>query len=252
MNTRDPHISRVQETSQSPLRRLALAAQGMTGADVERILREARQKARSAKRPLEYVDIEDTIIGSSPKLSPDLRWRVSVHEAGHALLWTATAVGSVISVTTGQALGGDTRVEVSTEATQTEAGIMSTIACILGGRAAEIAVFGTALIGSGGSERSDLAIATAHATQLETTLGCSTSRPLLYVPTERMAHDIRFDTGLAERVHLRLETAMGIASDIVHNHKDRLLKLANELDVRTYLEGVEVRAIVGISSDGVG
>ncbi|WP_281977892.1 ATP-dependent Zn protease [Pseudorhizobium flavum] len=248
MSNGDPHISRVQQTSQSPLRRLALAAQGMTGADVERIVREARQMARRAKRPIEYVDIEDVIIGSAPKLSPDLRWRVSVHEAGHALLWTATAVGSVISVTTGQALGGDTRVEVSAEETQTEAGIMSTVACILGGRAAEMAVFGTALIGSGGSERSDLAIATAHATQLETTLGCSTSRPLLYVPTERMAHDIRFDWGLAERVHLRLETAMGVASDIVHEHKDRLLRLAKELDTRTYLEGDETRAILGVGS----
>ena len=159
MNNGDPRINRVLQTSKSPLRRLALAAQGMTGADVERIVREARQKARRAKRPLEYVDIEDTIKGSAPKLSPELRWRVSVHEAGHALLWTATSVGSVISATTGQALGGDTRVEVSIEATQTEGGIMSIIACILGGRAAEIAVFGTALIGSGGSERSDLAIA---------------------------------------------------------------------------------------------
>lgn len=248
MNTGDPRINRVLQTSKSPLRRLALAAQGMTGADVERIVREARQKARRAKRPLEYVDIEDTIKGSAPKLSPELRWRVSVHEAGHALLWTATSVGSVISATTGQALGGDTRVEVSIEATQTEGGIMSIIACILGGRAAEIAVFGTALIGSGGSERSDLAIATAHAANLETTLGCSTSRPLLYVPTERMAHDIRFDAGLAERIDLRLETAMGIASDIVEQHKDHLLKLAKELDTRTYLEGDETRAILGIGS----
>lgn len=224
----------------SPLRRLALAAQGMTGADIERIIREARQKARRARRPLAFGDIQSAIAGSAERPSPGLKWRISVHEAGHALMWSLTGVGTVVSMTTGQARGGDTRVEISTETTQTEAGMMSLIACILGGRAAELTILGEAMIGSGGSDRSDLAMATGHATHLETMLGCSSCKPLLYMPPERISHDLRFDPNLAARVHQRLDTAMTIALDAIREHRETLLRLAEALDTATYLEGSQV------------
>lgn len=228
----------------SPLRRLALAAQGMTGADIERVVREARQKARRSRRPLAYSDLQSAIAGSAERPSAALGWRISVHEAGHALMWKVTGVGRVISVTTSQARGGDTRVEISTEAIQTEAGMMSVIACILGGRAAELTVLGEAMIGSGGSDRSDLAMATAHATNLETMLECSSSKPLLYMPPERISHDLRFDPSLAARVHQRLETAMNIALDAMHEHNHALLELARTLDAETYLEGNRVSELL--------
>lgn len=232
----------------SPLRRLALAAQGMTGADIERLVRDARQKARRSRRPLAYSDIQAAIAGSAERPSAELRWRISVHEAGHALMWSLTGVGTVVSMTTGQARGGDTRVEFSTEATQTEAGMMSLIACILGGRAAELTILGEAMIGSGGSERSDLAMATAHATHLETMLGCSSSKPLLYMPPERISHDLRFDPNLAARVHQRLESAMKIASDAMREHCEALLTLAKALDAATYLEGSHVADILSLAN----
>lgn len=46
---------------QSVLKRLATRAMGLTGADVERIVREARQVARRKKRPIRYKDLEDGI-----------------------------------------------------------------------------------------------------------------------------------------------------------------------------------------------
>jgi len=243
-DTRNPTSSVI---TPSPLRRLALAAQGMTGADIERVIREARQKARRARRPLAYGDIQSAIAGSAERPSPALRWRISVHEAGHALMWSLTGVGTVVSMTTGQARGGDTRVEILTEATQTEAGMMSLIACLLGGRAAEMTILGETMIGSGGSDRSDLAMATGHATHLETMLGCSTARPLLYIPPERIAHDLRFDPHLAERVHQRLETAMNIALDAMHGHREVLLSLAKALDTATYLEGRHIADILSLT-----
>lgn len=162
-------------------------------------------------------------------------------------MWSLTGVGTVVSMTTGQARGGDTRVEISTEATQTEAGMMSLIACLLGGRAAEMTILGETMIGSGGSDRSDLAMATGHATHLETMLGCSTARPLLYIPPERIAHDLRFDPHLAERVHQRLETAMNIALDAMHGHREVLLSLAKALDTATYLEGRHIGDILSLT-----
>jgi len=218
----------------------------MTGADIERVVREARQKARRSRRPLAYSDVQSAIAGSAERPSPNLKWRISVHEAGHALMWSLTGIGTVVSMTTGQARGGDTRVEISTEATQTEAGMMSLIACILGGRAAELTILAEAMIGSGGSDRSDLALATAHATHLETMLGCSSSKPLLYMPPERISHDLRFDPNLAVRVHQRLETTMNIALDAMHEHREVLLRLAKALDTATYLEGGQVADILSL------
>jgi hypothetical protein len=43
------------------LRRLATQAMGLTGANIERIVREARLKARRGKRAIRYEDIEEAI-----------------------------------------------------------------------------------------------------------------------------------------------------------------------------------------------
>ncbi|MBY5707004.1 ATP-dependent Zn protease [Rhizobium leguminosarum] len=227
------------------LRHLALAAQGMTGADIQRLVREARQKARRARRRLRYVDILDILERDAGSLPPEVRWRISVHEAGHALLFIQTGTAEILSITTGRGNGGNTQVRWPTTSPQTETGIMNVMACYLAGRAAELTIFGEALIGNGGGEGSDLAIVTASALQLETILGCSRDTPLLYMPSERPAHDLRFDPGLAGRVNKRLEVALAVATDVVSQHREPLLKLARELDGKSYLEGEEVHRLLG-------
>lgn len=233
------------ESGRTPLRQLALAAQGMTGADVERLIRDARQKARRAKRQLRYVDILDILNRDVGSLPPEMRWRVSVHEAGHALLFAHTGAAEIISVTTGRGRGGETQVRWPVPNAQTESGIMNIISCYLGGRAAELSITGETLLGSGGGETTDLAIATGSAVQLETTLGCSDHMPLLYMPSDRPPHDLRFDPRFAERVDKRLEAAMATASAVVSLHREPLLRLARQLDARSYLEGHEAREILG-------
>ncbi len=56
---------------------------------------------------------------------------------------------------------------------QTEHGVMQVITCYLAGRAAESLIFNETLIGHGGSDGSDLEIATTNAVRLETVLGCA-------------------------------------------------------------------------------
>lgn len=46
---------------QAVLNRLATRAMGLTGADIERIVRQARLKARREKRAIRYQDLEDGI-----------------------------------------------------------------------------------------------------------------------------------------------------------------------------------------------
>ena len=241
----DHSLSLASDNVQATLRHLALAAQGMTGADIQRLVREARQKARRARRRLHYVDILDILQRETGSLPPDIRWRISVHEAGHALVFIRTGSADVLSITTGRGNGGTTQVRWPTTSPQTQDGIMNVMTCYLAGRAAELTIFGEALIGNGGGEGSDLAIATASALQLETILGCSRDTPLLYMPSERPAHDLRFDPALAARVNKRLEAALAVATDIVSQHREPMLKLARELDGKSYLEGEEVHRLLG-------
>lgn len=231
---------------QAALKHLALAAQGMTGADIARLVRDARGIARRAKRKLRYRDILEVLDRQIGAVPSDVRWQISVHEAGHALVFTSLGIAEVQSVSTGRGDGGATSVRWPEVMPQTEEGVMQVITCYLAGRAAEMQVFGNSLIGHGGGEGSDLEIATTNAVRLETVLGCSGDLPLLYMPSERPPHDLRYDRGLAVRVNKRLEHALGTAMSIVTQHLEALLRLARELDHRRYLDGAAVRDILGL------
>jgi len=86
------------------LKRLAVRAMGLTGGDIERIVREARLKARRGKRAIRYEDIEDGIRGSRPPLPYKLRWRFAFHEAGHAVVHHSLDLGPVrgLNIDTGE------------------------------------------------------------------------------------------------------------------------------------------------------
>ncbi len=84
--TETPTAAHQANPADSILRRLATRAMGLTGADIERIVREARLKARRGKRAISYEDIEEGIRGNRPPVPYDLRWRFAFHEAGHAVV----------------------------------------------------------------------------------------------------------------------------------------------------------------------
>src|ERR1700754_3910447 len=81
------------------LRTLARKAQGLTGADIERLVREARQKARRQQRPLSYDDLESLLIGARPERSLLLRLRMAVHEAGHSVSRILLGFGTITEIT---------------------------------------------------------------------------------------------------------------------------------------------------------
>ncbi|PHR25381.1 MAG: hypothetical protein COA37_00600 [Hoeflea sp.] len=162
----------VSTSSPSPaLQSLALMAIGRTGADIERLVREVRQKARREKRQPAWIDIERALGDDRMAMSDDLRWRVSVHEAGHATAWTLLGIGDVESVTLGIGEVGQVTVNRYRHLSQTEEWLTKTMAAILAGRVAEMLVVGEPMVGSGGGEGSDLAKATAIALDAETSLG---------------------------------------------------------------------------------
>jgi len=241
----NPHNSTdARDVLNTALKPLALAAAGMTGADVERLIREARQKARRQKRQLSYDDIRAALTAGQAAMPPDLIWRIAVHESGHALAFELTETNEVLTVSVGNGQGGFVESNPRRGIIENEAFVDQLLACVLAGRAAEKLIFGDTVMGSGGDDVSDLARATKLATDAETTYGFGKTHPLLY----RSAHDqpsiLSLDRQLAQQVHARLEAAEAIAEQLLSQNRAALLALAMRLAEAKSLDGGEVRELI--------
>lgn len=160
------------EIAPDDLRRCASLSLGLTGADVELLVRGARRRARlDGNRAITAQDIQDEIFRIPPQAArnplhgPQLA-RTAYHEAGHALvglllpsLREHLQLASVVADDQG-ALGF---VGIkSAEHNQTRAELLDRICMVLAGRAAEAIVYGDSAVstGAGGyGSHNDLAVA---------------------------------------------------------------------------------------------
>jgi len=226
------------------LKPLALAAAGRTGADIERLIREARQKARRENRTLSYSDIHAALSADQATMSPELIWRVAIHESGHALTRTMLGSGPVLTMSIGNGAGGFVESERSANVIETEDWLQKQIACMLAGQAAEKLILGDTVVGSGGIEQSDLARATKLALDAETVLGFGQVRPLLYRSADEQRTILSLDRELAQHVNARLEAAQTMAMSLLSCHRQALLALATRLAEAKVLDGTEVRDLL--------
>ncbi|WP_375590279.1 ATP-dependent Zn protease [Hoeflea alexandrii] len=247
----ESHLSAANPDWKPALLPLALAAAGKTGADIERLIREARQKARREKRPLTYSDIHSALTAGQSAMSPALIWRIAIHEAGHALAWTTYDIATVLTVTVGDGSGGFVESDMRTDVIQTEEWLNKMIACALAGRAAEKLIFGDCVLGSGGDEMSDLARATRLATDAEANLGFGQAQQLLYRSVDAQPSILSLDRQLAQQVHNRLEAAETMATKLLSQHRSALLALATRLAEAKTLDGGEVRSLLAREMNSV-
>ncbi len=226
------------------LRRLATRAMGLTGADIERIVREARLKARRGKRAIRYQDIEDAIRGGRPPVPHDLRWRFAFHEAGHAVVHHALDLGPIrgLHIDTGQ--GGYNLVGFHAWATDTRDWYENIMAVLMAGRAAEQLMLKRVSGGSGGADDSDLARATRLAFDMERTLGFGDDHPLLYRPHRDPGAVLDREPELAARVHGRLEAALDRAAGILRRRRSTFHALAKALFDAQVMDQVAVLQIL--------
>ena len=224
------------------LRPLARRAVGMSGADIERLVREARGRARRAGRPVSWQDIDELVSAGRHAISDDLRWRLAVHECGHVLVHLALDRGGDVEIVTVDAPeGGFVRLNGHDDSLLSEQGAMENLAVMLAGRRAEIACFGDALSASGGAPESDLGRATELAIALETSLGFGRRHQLIFRPVRDPATQLVYDRDLAERVDARLNEADAIAAAIIEDHKAAIAMLASEVARHRTLEGDHLR-----------
>ena len=222
------------------LRPLALLAAGQTGADIERLIREARSRARREGRALTWTDVEREMATPTHLHDPAMDWQIAVHEVAHAIGYYELGLGTVDTICIG-GRGGEVSLSAELTKIQHEEGITHLIACLLAGRVAEQRVLGRASVGAGGSADSDLGRATQIALEAETAFGFGSDMPLIYRPPTGAADLLHYNLDLAQRINARLETAEATIRGVLEKHHDALIALAKQLVEVRVLEGDVIR-----------
>lgn len=222
---------------------LARQAVGRSGADIERLVREARGRARREGRSLVHADLEESLAVGRPMRSRNLRYRMAVHEAGHALVRRALKLGTEIGLTIEAVSGGFAEAEIDLDVVQSPDWVMAIIAMHLAGRAAETVVFGNASIGSGGPPTSDLAKSTRLASSMELEFGFGSNLPLLYRSVKNAELLLLREDALKAAVHARLEAAFALAKRTIEADQASLLRLAEALAEAGSLNAAEIAAV---------
>jgi len=230
-------------TIERVLRPLARKAGGLNGADIEEVVKNARRKARREKRAITYDDIESLLAGMKQPRSMRLLHRMAVHEAGHAVARLHFGCGPIIEITVDAPDGGYILGALGQDE-QTEELLTTILVEHLAGRAAEEEILGSATSNSGGTERSDLALVTKLALDMETILGFSPKWPLLYRKLDNATAILGTDLELADSVNARIASAYTAARGLVRLQRAAIEFLANTLVAQETLEGPELDIVL--------
>ncbi len=225
---------------------------GWSGAEIEKVARDARRFARDdGRNQVEARDLERAL---PPLLvfTDEQRFRLAVHEAGHAIAGIVLRPESLVrvSIVKGKPPGArwtmigsaEFNHSISPMATADQYEVLILIQ--LAGVAAETLIFGNHSSGAGGDQRADLAMATDFATMMERAFGFGESwvadmgsgpRPLEYLRL--------LDTPLQTAVKVRLDAAYGKIYRLLSEHSAAVRRLADVLVDRLAVDADEVRTI---------
>ncbi|WP_247988592.1 AAA family ATPase [Bradyrhizobium sp. 186] len=217
------------------------SAAGMTGADAERAVKDARRVARRENRELRLDDLRHAVFGDDDR-SDELRWRTAVHEAGHALVDVLRfgADGVVANITrTDQRLGMSMRTaKLAFEGTATA--YRFRIEVLLAGRAAEEVLLGEASDGA----REDLAEATRLSCAMLGGLGLSGPSPLTHLGDLRRAEEFLRYVDIRAAVGIELAEADSACHDLLEANRSTLIGVARQLFERSSIVGAEIAAML--------
>ncbi|MGV2975051.1 AAA family ATPase [Roseibium alexandrii] len=226
--------------------------EGHSGADIEKLVRDARRVARKERRNLQ----RDDLVARLPKriaLSRDDLRRIAVHEAGHAIVQAKVGEGEIVQLRIkldinpqGQvAEVGFLEIAKSEQKGRTRKDYEAQLMVHLAGLAAEELVFGEIADGGGGSTGTDLANATQIATEMEASLGLGDSLVHLFPSGSTQIRELLLtDRVLRQRVEATLDKAYEDARAILEEHEPAHEALVDALMQRHKLEGREVLEII--------
>ncbi|NKL23697.1 AAA family ATPase [Rhizobium leguminosarum] len=212
--------------------------ESMAGADLARMVRDAKKKARREQRSLSLADLT-SLLPDLIKIDGQYRYAVAVHEVGHALVGKALNIGYFFSVdlanqinprlelqSYGQAVFGIPRVLIRNAQRYRDE-----ICFRLAGMAAEQVIFGYHTDGAGLGATSDLATATGLAVQMETQFGMGSGLHHLGGGMTRGHIDLAAAPWLVGKVDAVLREELIRATAMLSERREIILTLSKELDL---------------------
>jgi cell division protease FtsH len=222
-------------------------SEGASGADIQKIVRNARRRARGLRRPVTVADV--LLHLPIPAQIPPETMRVNaVHEIGHAVVGVvlgmelvSVEISSRILLTTQNQPVGKATFGRLPWARRTKAHYLDAIAMGLGGMAAEQLLLGCHDDGVAGGRGSDLYDATRAAVMLERAYGMGDGLASLGNISEAPMIDIsRMDPSVLARADKILRKQLERATEILERHRPASERLVDALVAGLELSGQEV------------
>ncbi|MEA2342619.1 MAG: hypothetical protein QOF63_788 [Thermoanaerobaculia bacterium] len=228
------------------LEEICLLALGSTGADVERITKDAARFARHENRTMELGDLRRALVDVDNRDAMTVE-RVAVHEAGHLLVELVLfgepgQVHANIAVSDGT--GGRTLRIKAPPFAGTYADYFKRLQVLLAGRAAEAIVLGGPSHGAAGTRKSDLQRATALAAAMVASLGLAGPSPLLFLGSLDDTNELLSYLDVRTAAHAELMQADESCRAVLCAHRAALDEMSAQLLKAGRLSGVAAAAII--------
>ncbi|GAB5426661.1 MAG: AAA family ATPase [Devosia indica] len=221
----------------------ARLAVGSSGAQIAAWVKAARRKARSEGRAMVMTDLL-FVIAPPDHRSKELLRRISIHEAGHAVVThtLGTSGVSALSIIASGNRGGyvsfDSEVTYATREALEHAAMQH-----LAGRAAEEVIFGDPGTGAGGNPGSDLATATRIVALIH--LGLGLGETMIYQgDAEETAIILARSPSAAAIVEAHLRQLYSRTLDLIRANATMVETVAAELVERRYINGERFLEII--------
>lgn len=224
---------------------LCLLALGSTGADVERIVKDAFRLARHERRSITRADLRNVLVRHEDRGADELR-RTAFHEAGH-LLMEIVLFGSehdlhATIAASGDRGGGTIRTRPAPFA-GTYSDYRNRLQVLLAGRAAEEIEFSAASHGAGG-RGSDLALAARIAAAMVGSLGVAGNASLLLLAPQDDTDKLLSYPEVRRAARAELTSAADASRFLLLEHRRALEEIAESLLRDGSIDGREAAAIL--------
>ena len=242
---------------------LARGTPGFSGADLANLVNEAALlAARNNRKHVLMVDFESSkdkvLMGKERRsliLSEEEKKTTAYHEAGHALIAAmvpySDPVHKVTIIPRGMALGVTLQLPVDDKHTYSKDYLESRLAIMMGGRIAEEVFLGHITTGAG----NDIEQATTLARRMVCEFGMSDLGPLAFGKNQQeifLGRDLATSRDFSEDTAIKIDqevkrfvmSAYQRAKDILTQHRELMVRIAEALLERESLDAAEVKLLI--------
>ncbi len=213
---------------------LADELDGRSGAQLDRLVRDAQRAARNEDRELQLGDLEAQL-PAMLDYTAEQQLRFAVHEVGHAVSSLALKHSFSANIEVRRrfdpeaddAFGGRTIYDLVPDHVPTETSLLNRIAIAVSGMAAEQAVFGDRSLGSGGTSGSDLEFATGLARKLVGSYGLGTTP--IFIAAAKDVGDRPLPQALEDEAMQILRDQYEGALSMMTAERERILSVASDV-----------------------